>query len=62
MPIHAGARIIAVKKEYLRPATGCWYVAVSYMWKSNGVKYEQTKEHIFKSEAAALKFRQKLEK
>jgi hypothetical protein len=61
MPILDSARIIDVKKEYLRPASGCWYVAVSHEWKSRGVKYEQTKEHRFKTEAAAVKFRQKLE-
>jgi hypothetical protein len=61
MKIPASARIIDVKKEYLRPSTGYWYVAVAYEWKDKGVKIQHTKEHRFQTEAAAVKFCQKLE-
>jgi hypothetical protein len=61
MQIPESARIIAVKKEYLRPSNGWWYVAVTYAWKLKGAKYEQSKEHRFKTEAAAIKFRQRAE-
>jgi hypothetical protein len=61
MKIPESAIIKNVSKEWQRPVSGCWYVTVTYAWKSRGIKYQHTKEHRFKTEAAAVKYRQRLE-